>query len=88
MKVILEGKKLKTIEDFHIEIKIILELPEYYGANLDALWDCLTGWIKTPLTLIWRDFEISKANLGDFAEKAMSVFKDAEKEINGFKVEN
>lgn len=86
MEVTLEGSKIKTIGDFHREVKGILRLPDYYGNNLDALWDFLTAWIETPLTLIWRDFEASKMNLGDFADKAVSVFKDAEKDVEGFKV--
>lgn len=85
MRLILEGSKLKSINDFHNELKIILDLPDYYGCNLDALWDCLTGWIDFPLTLVWKDFNISQVTLGDFAIKVSSLFEDAEKEINGFK---
>jgi ribonuclease inhibitor len=86
MNVILEGEKLKNIEDFHKEISKLLEFPDYYGNNLDALWDCLTSWIEPPITLVWKDFEVSNLNLGDFAYKARSIFDDAEKEIDGFKV--
>lgn len=87
MEVILEGNKIKTIEDFHKEINERLEFPDNYGNNLDALWDCLTGWIEPPVTIIWKDFELSKENLGDFASKAKQIFEDAEKEIDGFKIE-
>ena len=27
----------------HSELQHALELPEHYGRNLDALWDCITG---------------------------------------------
>jgi len=84
---VLDGSKLKTIKDFHTEIQLVLELPDYYGKNLDALWDCLTGCIPTPLTLIWINFDVSEANLKDFVHKAMSVFKEAEKVLTGFKIE-
>lgn len=84
MNIVLEGKRINSIESFHFEVKSSLNLPEYYGENLDALWDCLTGCIETPLTLIWSDFEISKANLPEFTEKALEVFKEAEKEVKGF----
>jgi len=57
---ILDGSKLKTIKDFHTEIRFILGLPDYYGENLDALWDCLTGWIQTPITLIWINFDVGE----------------------------
>jgi ribonuclease inhibitor len=85
MTVILEGKKLATIADFHNEIKVILDFPDYYGENLDALWDCLTE-IDTPTILIWYDFELSMTRLGEFAEKALSIFRDAEKKYSNFKV--
>ena len=87
MKVILKGSEIKSISDFHKQIKTLLELPDYYGENLDALWDCLTGWISTPLTLVWEDFNVSKVVLGEFADKAKKVFEGAEKEISGFKIE-
>ena len=41
----------KTARDFHQVLRDGLSLPEHYGMNLDALWDCLTGQIELPLTL-------------------------------------
>lgn len=87
MEVTINGNEIKSIGDFHQKIKQLLDLPDYYGENLDALWDCLTGWIQTPLTIVWISFEESRKNLGDFADKIINVFNDAEKEIEGFKVE-
>lgn len=85
MDIILEGTKLKTINDFHVEIKSILNLPMYYGKNLDALWDCLHD-AEMPLILVWKDFEISRTNMGASVEDILLVFKDAENEIPGFKI--
>ncbi|NJL76054.1 MAG: hypothetical protein HC892_14575 [Saprospiraceae bacterium] len=86
MEIILDGNNIKTVEDFHREIKNVLDFPDHYGNNLDALWDCLTSWIEAPLVLIWKDFEKSKSCLGEFADKAISVLKDAEKNVEGFKI--
>jgi ribonuclease inhibitor len=86
MEVILKGAKIKSISDFHAQIKEVLELPNYYGQNLDALWDCLTGWIEMPLTLIWEDSNVSKENLGEYAEKIFNILRDAEKEVHGLKI--
>jgi ribonuclease inhibitor len=87
MKVILEGRKIKSIKDFHKEISEQLELPDHYGQNLDALWDCLTSWVEPPVEIVWKDFENSKVLLGDFATKAKLIFEDAEKEIEGISIE-
>lgn len=40
-EVYLEGRLMTDRAAAHAEIKNKLSLPEYYGANLDALWDCL-----------------------------------------------
>ena len=54
-KIILDGKDFKTKEELHKVLKEELELPEYYGENLDALWDCLTGWIDLPMEVMSRN---------------------------------
>lgn len=87
MKIILEGLYIKSEAEFHNIISRRLEFPDYYGQNLDALWDCLTSWIEPPVEIIWKDFENSKIFLGDFAIKVKNLFQDAEKEIEGFRVE-
>ena len=33
-----------------------LDFPDYYGRNLDALWDCLTD-LTRPTALIWAGWE-------------------------------
>ncbi|MCQ4635227.1 barstar family protein [Anaerovorax odorimutans] len=39
-EIYLEGKEL--VGEFHQYLKKALDLPDYYGCNLDALYDCLT----------------------------------------------
>ena len=84
--IILLGKEILSIDELHAQLKEKLELPDYYGANLDALWDCLTGWVSLPLTIEWYDFSITERLLGDQAGQVMTVFKDAATEIDGFKI--
>lgn len=40
MRVILNGRLIE--KEGHKYLKEILDFPEYYGENLDALYDCLT----------------------------------------------
>lgn len=82
-KVILEGSKFKDKEALHENLKRELKLPDYYGENLDALWDCLTTDVKLPITIEWVDFQISRKLLGDYAESTLEVFRDAEKHTEG-----
>ena len=61
-----------------------LELPDYYGQNLDALWDCLTGFIELPVCIKWSNYKASCRYLGEYAEKLRNVFEDAAAELDNF----
>lgn len=56
-QVTLNGDKITSVSDLHQTLKEQLELPDYYGENLDALWDCLTGWVGMPLLIEWKNIE-------------------------------
>lgn len=79
--VIIDGNDFNTIKAFHELLKLKMDLPQYYGNNLDALWDCLTREISLPLKIIWDNFDNSKVKLGNYASKAAEVFIKAEKEL-------
>ena len=68
----LDGRQLLTRETAHTYLKRVLDLPEYYGNNLDALYDCLTE--LSGVTLILRHGD----SLQDgFGAKALRVLRDA-----------
>ena len=39
-------------EDIFSPISRALGFPDWFGGNLDALWDMLTGYIETPCRVI------------------------------------
>jgi len=41
--------------DFYAELRRALDLPDWTGANLDALWDVLTD-VTEPTALVWRRY--------------------------------
>ena len=84
MIAVIEGKKIASPEEFHDAIAAALDFPDYYGRNLDALWDCLTGWIDTPATIVWKDSAASKARLGDFGERVVTLLHQAAAEVDDF----
>ncbi|HDK7166202.1 TPA: barstar family protein [Clostridium botulinum] len=81
MNIIIDGSKINDKNQFHEYIKEIMELPEYYGENLDALWDCITGWITLPVKIEWTNYAVSKERLGDYVDKILETFKEAEEEL-------
>ena len=41
-EIVLDGRELTAMEEVHARFAQALDLPDYYGGNLDALFDCLT----------------------------------------------
>lgn len=80
----LDGRKIDNQEQLHAFLKESLELPDYYGNNLDALWDCLTGYVTMPLTIRWVQIQESEKKLGDYSRLLLQLFQDAEEEVEGF----
>jgi ribonuclease inhibitor len=64
MEVQIDGKAIVTEYDFHSQIAKLLDFEEYYGNNLDALWDFLTTEVERPVNLVWYNSAISSKNLG------------------------
>lgn len=54
----------------------------FYGYNLDALWDNLTGMIYVPadVTIIYRPKTRRAKELRPLVEKIIEVFMDAQKQ--------
>jgi ribonuclease inhibitor len=76
-KIILDGTQFINKEKLHAILKSELRLPPYYGNNLDALWDCVTGDIQLPVSIEWINFQSSKVLLGDYAEEVLKIFLNA-----------
>jgi len=83
---VIDGKKFDTEVQLHLILKKELSFPDYYGENLNALWDCLTGWITLPLTIEWKNFKESQKKLGKTTDYILEVFQRAEEQIEGFKI--
>ena len=51
MKVTLDARKMDEKVAAHAYLKKQLTMPDYYGNNLDALYDCLTEMEETEIVL-------------------------------------
>jgi ribonuclease inhibitor len=78
MKLIIDGSKISSEEHFHEVIEKGFALPSWYGKNLDALWDALTGMVSRPVELVWIHAEQSRKMLPRY-EKIVSLLRDVEK---------
>ena len=76
--IIIDGKRMTTVEETHRYLEHKLRLPPYYGHNLDALYDCL-GDLSQNVYIILINGDQMDENLGEFAQKLRTVFTDASK---------
>ncbi len=79
-KIKIDFKEINNDKEFYEIIREKLDLPEYFGDNLDALWDSITGYIELPIKIRFLNFNNKKS---DFFISIKEVFIDAEKELNG-----
>lgn len=71
MKVILDAGRIEEKGKSHEYLKEMLQLPEHYGKNLDALHDCLTEMDKTEI--LWDNIE----HAGIYFRRVYLVFQRA-----------
>lgn len=79
MRLSLSGKKMINKTLTHEYLKWKLEAPDYYGGNLDALWDILSTWDREIEISLTNTVELLE-NLGEYGEALIQVFIDAEEE--------
>lgn len=76
MKIVIDGKNIDTKEMLHSHIASGLDFPQWYGENLDALYDCLTDITEeTEISLV--NSEALHEKLGVYADAFEDVLRDA-----------
>ena len=75
-KITLDIERMRSLPMLHKYLHTALALPEYYGANLDALYDCLTE-IAEPTELVVPKKVADEAYLGWYGQQFLQVLEDA-----------
>lgn len=71
--IFIDGRQYASAKDMHQALKMLLNLPEHYGCNADALYDCLSERREPANLVVMNDGE------GDVATalaKVKHVFAD------------
>lgn len=83
----LDGEKMTDKQTAHVYMQQQLNVPDYHGYNLDALYDAL-GVYDKELSIMLINKPEMMAQLGPYGERLVQTFWDVEK-VNrnvGFKV--
>ncbi len=68
----LDATQMGSRKEAHRYLQQQLSFPDYYGCNLDALYDCLTDLDETEVT-----FTGAEEAVGTYFDKVIRVFREA-----------
>lgn len=74
-----------TQEAVHLYLAQVLEFPEYYGKNLDALHDCLMEKKDCEIHIVHAE-DLANYGTGGFANRLFRVFEEAASENPGLRL--
>lgn len=76
---VLDGGEIENQERLHKTLKECLGLPDWYGENLDALYDCLTDLTEETRIMI-KNKALLEHSLGNYAVSLERVLDQASQE--------
>lgn len=81
MEIYIDFLTIGDYEDFYAQLKEKLTLPEYFGDNLDALYDVITGELEMPLHIEFVNMSVEQLEI---FEDLLTTLEDAEDEVEDF----
>lgn len=80
-EVYIDFTEIGDYEDFYTQLKEKLTLPDYFGDNLDALYDVISGELEMPLHIEFVNMSVDQLEM---FEDLLTTLEDAEDEVEGF----
>ena len=81
MEIYIDFLTIGDYEDFYAQLKEKLTLPDYFGDNLDALYDVITGELEMPLHIEFVNMSVEQLEI---FEDLLTTLEDAEDEVEDF----
>lgn len=78
--IVLNFEGVDSMWDLHEQLKKAFSLPDYYGRNMDALWDCLHCGFDSPTLLVLKNLDKLPKAMKESTERMLEVFRDLEQE--------
>ena len=73
LTIFVDGRQYASARDMHLALKMLLNLPEHYGCNADALYDCLSEHREPANQVVMNDGE---GEVATALAKVKRVFAD------------
>ena len=73
LTIFIDGLQYASAKELHLALKMLLSLPEHYGCNADALYDCLSERRDPANLVVMND---GTDEVADALRKVKRVFAD------------
>lgn len=81
MTVQIDFSKIQNMEAFYDELQNQINLPDYFGRNLDALYDMVSGELELPLNIHFINMNLDQLETFDSLIQTMC---DLQEELEEF----
>jgi ribonuclease inhibitor len=81
MEIFIDFTDLGDYEDFYVQLKEKLILPDFFGDNLDALNDAMTGFVELPLHIEFVNMSVEQL---ETFEDLLLTLEDIDEELDDF----
>lgn len=78
--IILDFNGIKSLWTLHEYFKEVFNLPDYYGHNMDALWDCLDCSFEFPTTIVLKNIEKIPSEMNEATEIMLKFVEDLQRD--------
>ena len=73
---VLDFRKVHSVQELHQCFQKVFNLPEYYGHNMDALWDCLSCCYDENTTIVLKNVSALPGEMAHTTELMLELFQD------------
>lgn len=74
LTIFIDADRYASARELHLALKRMLDLPDYYGCNADALHDCLSG--RKDCTVNLRILSVGEGETAEALNKCRRVVED------------
>lgn len=82
--IILDFKRCCHCKSLHLMFKEKFGLPEYYGENWDALWDCLSCLFDEGMSIELHNFNLLSQEMKEYCKPLFRILEDLKEETPDF----
>lgn len=77
---VLDFTEVHSLQELHQYVQKVFDLPEYYGHNMDALWDCLSCCYDKNTTIVLKNISVLPKEMSSSVDIMLELFRDLHNE--------